>query len=355
MNLSIAELEQFSIQCLLSVGLSERDARISAGVLVTTDSWGVHTHGTKNLRGYIRRLKAGGLMAQAQAAIERDGPAWAIVNAHSTLAMVSSTFAMDTAIQKARATGMGYVGVHNACHFGAAGVYAAQAAKQGLIGIAMANDTPSVSIPGSTVAVLGSNPLAIAIPSSEPFPIMLDIATSTVAGGKVFQAASEGRSIPEGWIIDHEGKPATDPSIFPRKASLTPMSAHKGYGIALWIEALSSILTGAAIAQHVLSWSFDNPSLSTNHGAAFMAIDVGSMMPLDHFRNRVAELIRQIREAPRAAGVERLFLPGEREWIHHQEASRHGIALPADALAQLSRLSEELAIPLSVGTHSRAG
>ncbi len=346
MTVSITSLELFTIRCLQAAGLPVKDAQTAARVLVTTDSWGIHTHGTKSLRGYIRRLKAGGLHPDAQPAIERQGPAWAIINANSTLAMVSSTFAMDTAILKARATGMGYVGVHNACHFGAAGIYAAQAAQSGLIGIAMANDTPSVSIPGSRVAVLGSNPLAIAIPSSEPFPILLDIATSTVAGGKVYQAATEGNSIPEGWIIDHQGNPTTDPKLFPNHASLTPMSAHKGYGIALWIEALSSILTGAAIAQHVLSWSFDDPSLPTNHGAAFIAIDVASMMPLDQFQKRIAELIRQIRQAPRVAGIERLLLPGEREWSHYQEALQHGILLPADVMAPLSQLSQELGIPL---------
>ena len=346
MQISPLNLEIFARQTLEWAGLQPDDAAQAADALVMTDTWGVHTHGTKNLRGYIRRLRDGGLTGAGKACIEREGPAWAIVDGMSGLAMNTSLFAMDTAIRKARTTGVGYVGVHNSCHFGAAGIYAARAAAEGLIGIAMANDTPTVSVPGSRTAVLGSNPLAIAIPSHEPFPILLDIATSTVAGGKVFHAASAGQRIPEGWIIDANGSPTTDPTFFPNSACLTPMSGHKGYGIALWIETLSAVLTGAAMGAQVLSWSFGAGGLPTNHGAAFLAIDIGSIQPVEVFRERIRILVEQIRTAPRAPGVDRILLPGEREWQNRQKALRDGMELPDDVAKPLRQLSAESGVAL---------
>ena len=341
MSVRLERLEEFATNCLLQVGLSETESRQAAVALVTTDSWGVHTHGLKNLRGYIRRLREGGLNPKAKPQIERQGPAWAILNAHSALAMNSSICAMDLAIEKALQCGIGYVGVHNSCHFGAAGIYASRAAAKGLIGIAMANDTPTVSVPGSRTAVLGSNPLAISIPTSEPFPFLLDIATSTVAGGKVFQAATAGQSVPEGWIIDNQGLPTTDPRLFPDNACLTPMSGHKGYGIAFWIETLSAVMTGAAIGNHVLSWSFAPGHQHTQHGAAFIAMDVNSILPREEFDRRIAELIHQVRSAPLALNAALIQIPGEREWRNRQHAILHGLDLPQDVQAPLNQLALE--------------
>jgi LDH2 family malate/lactate/ureidoglycolate dehydrogenase len=341
MNVSVDKLERFTQQTLQMAGLSDDDARLTADLLVLTDTWGVFTHGTKNLRGYIRRLRGGGIRAAAKPRVVGEGPAWALVDADSAIGMVGSSFAMRVAMAKARAAGVGYVGVRNSCHFGAAGCYTAMAAADGLIGVAMANDTPSVVVPGARRAVLGSNPFSFAIPTGEPHPILLDIATSAVAGGKVFTAAALGKKIPDNWIIDSEGLPTTDPKIFPRSAALLPMAGHKGSGLAVFIEALSGIVTGASIAAQVLSWSFDEASSPTGHGAAFLAIDVGQMMGANELHSRMAELIRQIREAPRAKGVDRLYVPGEMEWERRERALRDGIELPDDVLAPLRLLAGE--------------
>ena len=149
MRIFANDLESFCIEALLKCGLSERDARLTADVLVTTDTWGVFTHGTKSLRGYCKRLRAGGLNPAAQPEILKDGPAWAIVDGHSAIGMVTSCFAMNTAIAKARAAGIGFVSVKNSCHFGAAGFYAHMAVAHDMIGQAMANDCPSVTAPGA--------------------------------------------------------------------------------------------------------------------------------------------------------------------------------------------------------------
>ena len=160
----VEELTAFAVAVLEEVGLARGAAAEAADTLVTTDTWGVFTHGTKNLRGYVRRLRAGGLDPRATPVVTHQGPAWAMIDGRSGLAMNTSVFAMRTAIAKARSTGIGFAGVRNSCHFGAAGYYARLAADEGLIGLAMANDIPSVTAPGARGAVLGSNPLAYAIP-----------------------------------------------------------------------------------------------------------------------------------------------------------------------------------------------
>ncbi len=341
MNVTVEKLRRFAIETLRQAGLNERDTATTAEVLVTTDSWGVFTHGTKNLRGYIRRLKGGGIRATADPKIIREGPAWAMVDAGSAIGMVGSTFAMRVAMAKAKTAGIAYVGVCNSCHFGAAGYYAAMAAAGGMIGLSMANDTPTMTVPGGRSAVLGSNPIAFAVPTGDDYPILLDMATSAVAGGKVFAAAALGQSIPGNWIVDADGIPTTDPKVFPEAGALLPMAGHKGYGLALLVETLSALLTGASIAGQVLSWSFADASQATGHGAAFIAVDVNALMPEDQFRERVRRTMDEIRSAPKARGAERIYLPGEMEWERRERALREGIELPEDVAAHLRLLATE--------------
>lgn len=341
MRISVEKLRRFAIETLRQTGLSEPDAVTTADVLVTTDSWGVFTHGTKNLRGYVRRLKGGGLQAAAKPKVVREGPAWSMVDADSAIGMVGSSFAMRTAMAKAKTVGIAYVGVHNSCHFGAAGYYAAMAAAEGMIGIAMANDTPTMTVPGGRSAVLGSNPIAFAVPTGDGHPILLDIATSAVAGGKVFAAAALGQSIPANWIVDAAGIPTTDPKVFPDAGALLPMAGHKGYGLALLVETLSALLTGASVAGHVLSWSFADASQPTGHGAAFIAVNTSALVPANQFRERVRKTMDEIRSAPKAKGTDRIYLPGELEWERRERALREGIELPDDVAANLRLLAAE--------------
>ena len=226
------------------------------------------------LTGYARRLRSGGLRTDATPTIADEGPAWALVDGHSVLGQVTSTFATRLAIQKARSSGVGFVTVRNSCHFGAAGYYAWLAAREGMIGLAMANDIPSVAAPGSKGPVLGSNPIAYAIPGGENYPILLDMSIAIVAGGKVFARLKRGEPIPLGWLVDSEGQPSQNGELYPHSASLSPMGGHKGYGIGLLIEILSAVLSGAAVTKQVGSWIYGDQSLPTNHGAAFLVINV---------------------------------------------------------------------------------
>ncbi len=256
--------------------------------------------------------------------------------------MVTSVLAMQTAIAKAKGCGLGYAGVRNSCHFGAAGYYAALAAGQDMLGLAMANDTPSVTAPGARGAITGSNPLAYAVPTGSGRPLMLDMATSVVAGGKVAAAHEHGRPVPADWVVDRDGIPSTDPAAFLRGGALRPMAGHKGYGIGLLIESLAGVLTGAGLTRQILPWIISDPRQATHHGAAFIAFDVGAIEPIDQFKTRIDHVIDEIRRAPLAAGAERIYLPGDHEWENRERALAEGILLPGDVVASLQGLAADL-------------
>lgn len=334
-RVTIPELTSFVESCLHAVGVGASDARTAADALVTTDAMGVFTHGTKLLAGYLRKLQGGGYQSAAQPRIEREGAGWGFVHGESTLGQIGGVFAMRLAMQKARQVGVAYVGLKDSGHIGAAGYYAALAAREGFIAMVTGNDIPSVAAPGSRGAVLGSNPISYAIPVADGDPILLDIATAAVAGGKVYAAHQRGEPIPPTWLIGPDGQPTTDGSLYPSQALLAPMAGHKGYGFGLWCEILSAVLPGGHMTWQVGSWIFDEPSRPSWHNASFLAIDVGAMVPRDQFDQRLRALMDEIHSAPTAEGVDRLLLPGEREWNNDRLARKNGILLPPDVVEKL--------------------
>lgn len=339
-RVGIDELTQFACDCFQRAGLSAENSFDTAEALVTTDAMGVFTHGTKLMSGYIRKLQGGGYTATHQPQVERQGPGWAIIDGRSGLGQVGSLFAIRCAMEKARRVGIAYVGLRNTGHIGAAGFYAAMAAREGFITMVTGNDMPSVAAPGSRKAVLGSNPLAYSIPVLGGDPILLDVATAAVAGGKVYAAIQRGESIPSTWLIGPDGLPTTDGTLYPKQAALAPMAGHKGYGLGLWCEIMSAILPGGNMTWQVGSWMFDQPNKPSWHNASFTVIDVEAVAGRDAFEQRLKHLIDELHGAPTAAGVDRVLLPGEREWSNLKQSQLRGIALPADVLEKLSLAAE---------------
>jgi ureidoglycolate dehydrogenase (NAD+) len=339
-TISVDFLSRLCSDAFVRAGMSVDDAAIGAHVLSMTDSWGVFTHGSKALRGYVRRLYAGGLKPQGRPTIAAEGGAWAVVDGDSSLGMVTSSFAMQTAIDKARSSGIGYVGVRNSCHFGAAGYYAWLAADAGFIGMSMANDIPSVAAPGSRGAITGSNPLAYAVPAGRYPPMLLDMSVATVAGGKVYAARERGESIPSTWLIGPDGLPTDDATTYPESSTLSPAAGHKGYGIALLIETLAGLLSGAASTWGIRSWLGGDLSVPTGHGAAFLAIDCATIAGEASFVARVEQLIDEIHHAPTADGARRIYVPGEIEWEKQAAALRDGIRLPSDVMASVTETAQ---------------
>jgi ureidoglycolate dehydrogenase (NAD+) len=297
------------------------------------------------LAGYLKKLQGGGYPPHAVPRIEREGPAWAIINGDAGLGQVGCHFAVETAMQKASLLGVAFVALRNTGHIGAAGHFAALAARSGFIAMITGNDMPSVSAPGSRKAVLGSNPLALAIPTGSD-PILLDMATSAVAGGKVYAAHTRGESIPTTWLIGPDGHPTTDGSLYPHVAALAPMAGHKGYGLGLWCEVLSALIPGGAMTWQVGSWIFDPPSSPSRHNASIMLINVNAMTDRTEFNARVAALVNEIHQAPTAEGVESVLLPGEREWANAETAKKQGIALPEDVRMKLREAAETAGLPM---------
>jgi LDH2 family malate/lactate/ureidoglycolate dehydrogenase len=271
----------------------------------------------------------------------KEGLGWAVTDGRSALGQVTTKMAMDVAIAKARTCGVGFVTIRNSCHFGAAGYYAWLAAREGMLGMAMANDVPSVAAPGSKGPILGSNPIAYCIPYGRHDPILLDMSIAMVAGGKVVARVNRGEPIPAGWLVDMEGQPTQRGELYPARASLAPMGGHKGYGIGLLIEILSGVLSGAAFTTQVGSWLYGDRSAPTNHGAAVLAIDLAAMMDPTEFEERMESLSREIHGAPTAQGTPTLMLPGEIEWTNYRRAQSHGIDLLDDVVASLEETAQE--------------
>jgi len=333
-------LHRFVAKALATTGMPDEQSRIVADTLATTDAMGVYTHGTKLLIGYIKKLQAGGYVANAQPTVERQGPSWGIVDGKSALGMIGCSYAMQLAVDKAKTSGIAYVGLKNTAHVGAIGYYASLGARQGCITMITGNDIPSVAAPGSRTAVLGSNPIAYGIPRMGSDPIFLDMATAATAGGKVYAACQRGEPIPDTWLIGPDGKPTTDGSLYPAQASLAPMAGHKGYGIGLWCEILSAILPGGNHTWNVGSWLFDDPSKPSQHTASFTAIDVSVISDANRFDTQLQSLIDQIHDAPKAEGSSGVLLPGEREWTRFHESKSSGIPLPIDVLDKLKLVAQ---------------
>ena len=334
------DLEAFCIQAMRRAGITESDARTSVRVMVTNDTWGIHTHGTRQLRYLLRAVRDGRLDPLARPEVTAQGPAWALVDGHNAFPMVTATQAMTAAIQKAREAGIAYAGVRGSSHYGAAGYYANMAAEVDLIGISVTNTDPIMTVPGSSGRVFGTNPFAYAIPAGEEKPVFLDVAVSTVAATKVLAARDTGEQIPDNWIIDKDGVPSTQPQDFVDGGAMVPMAGHKGYGFALLVEVLAAVMTGAGITQEVPSWIADQPN-PINQGHAFIAIDVSKMGPVEQFKRRMDRMIREIKSAPKAKGSARIYLPGEMEWERREVALHEGMKLPEHVVGSLTGVAAD--------------
>lgn len=339
-RIAVEDLLAFSVAAMRAFHISEEHARQTAEVLVAADTWGTHSHGTRQLVPLMHNVVHNALRADAQPEVVTEGPGFVLVNGNYAMPMVSSRLAMGKAMEKARTAGIAYAAVQHSGHYGAAGYYALMAAEENMIGISMSNVDVCMTVPGAKAPVIGTNPLAYAVPAGREKPVFLDIATSVVAISKVIAAKTAGQPIPEGWLVDAEGNPTTNTSTYPDQGSILPMAGHKGYGIALLIEILSGVLSGAAFLSGIKGWLQPEPE-PADEGHSFIAVNVESLMPLTQFQDRMDQMIHEVRSAPRAAGAERIYLPGEMELERREVALRQGIALPDYVLINLFKIAAD--------------
>jgi L-2-hydroxycarboxylate dehydrogenase (NAD+) len=327
----------------VAAGLPAADAARCAQLMTEADLTGADGHGVLRLPQYVRRLKAGGFNKRPNIAVTKTAPATALVDGDNGMGHLVMTRAANEAIAMARESGVAWVGVRRSNHAGPAGLYAEMPAAHGMIGLyaAVANANHMATW-GGTDLLLGTNPLAIGVPSGSG-PLILDMATSIVAYGTVKKYALRGEAMPEGWFVNPAtGEAITDPARS-HEGVLLPMGEYKGAGLALMLGLLGGVLNGAAFGRDVVDFNADDLS-ETNTGHFMVAIDIARFVPLAAFTSEVDRHVRDFRQSKRLPGVDAIRLPGDRRRECRTERARDGVPIAPALLAQLDKLAGELKV-----------
>jgi LDH2 family malate/lactate/ureidoglycolate dehydrogenase len=341
-RVKVDRLRDFCAGLFEGAGVPPADALTVADSLVEADLRGVSSHGTTRVGIYLERLQAGLINPRPTVSVVRETPTTVLLDGDNGLGAVVGVWAMDEAIRRATAYGTAWVSVRNSNHFGAAAYYVQRAIAARCIGLALTNAPATMALWGGRTPFLGTNPFAMGVPAGQERPIVVDMATSVAARGKIILAAKKGEAIPPGLAVDVEGRPTTDAQAALDGAVL-PFAQHKGYGIALLIEMLSGVLAGATIAPTVGNL-YDNPTGVQNLGHGFGAVRVDALAPIDEFADRMDALIREVRQSPRGAGVPRIYLPGEIEFELAERNRRDGLALAEPTVRELSALGAQVGL-----------
>ncbi|MBI4194727.1 MAG: Ldh family oxidoreductase [Betaproteobacteria bacterium] len=342
-RVSVRQLETFIQKTFEAVGIAEPEAGLIAELMVRADVQGSEGHGVFRLPQYIRRIKGGAVNLKPDIRVVREAAGMALVDGDNGMGHLVMRFATQTAIEKARQAGVAWVGVRRSNHAGPASLYATMPLEHDMIGLYLAVGNANHLPPwGGIDMLLSTNPLAIAVPSDEELPVVLDMATTVAAYGKVKTRAQRGEMMPEGWMMDREGKPLLDP----RRAAegfLLPIGGYKGYGLALLIGLLAGTLNGAAMGKDVVDFNADDTT-ATNTGHAIVAINVAAFQPVEEFKKSVDMLVHDIRSSRTLPGVDRVRLPGEGSYAARADRLENGIPLPMPLLDSLNQLAAELKV-----------
>ena len=350
----VDKLTKFVVQALLAMGTPREDADIIADVLVTADLWGIKSHGVAHLRMYNNRIKSGLQLPVTNWTVAKDTPTTAVVDGGNGMGMVVGYHSMKMAIQKAQQYGLGAVAVRNSSHYGAVGYYPMMAVKAGLVGLSFTNAHPSTAPTFGVKPMLGTNPIAVGVPTDEPFPYLFDAATSIAPRGKIEVAARAGKQIPEGWVIGQDGNSETDTNDMIKRmnegdVALLPvggmgeiMGGHKGYGLATMVEIFS-----AAFQNGTYLWGLTDTDEQGNPqflriGHFFMAIDVEHFIPPAKFRKITGNIMRELRSSTVTPGQPRIYTAGEKEYYHAQQVREKGVEIAPGVQKALLALCRDL-------------
>ena len=341
-------LGEFAGSVYRQLGLPPADAALLTDTLVQADLWGHQSHGVMRTFWYAKRLQSGASKTVTETDMIVDGGAIAVMDGRDGVGQVITTRAMDQAIERAKRHGVGVVSVRNSGHFGTAMYYTRRAADAGCIGILTTNASPAMAPWGGREKRIGNNPWSIAAPAGRHPPMVLDIANTVVARGKLYLARKRGEAIPEGWAIDAEGRPTTDPAAG-IAGNILPFAGHKGYAIATMMDVLSGILSGSHFGQAVVGPYVPEGRSGVGHLA--VALNIAAFRPLADFAADMEKLVSDLKSVPRAAGVEEVYYPGELEARSEERGREAGIVLPEDTLAELDAGAVALGIaPLRAST-----
>jgi LDH2 family malate/lactate/ureidoglycolate dehydrogenase len=343
-RVAASTIAAFIADAMRATGLSEADAGKVGALMVEADLTGADAHGVFRLPQYIRRLRAGGVNPRPNITVIKTAPATAMVDGDNGMGHLVMQRAADTAVALAKENGVAWVGARRSNHAGAAGVYAAMTLPHDMIGIysvvASANHMP---VWGGAENLLGTNPIAIAVPAGEEAPVVLDIATTVVSYGTVKAYRLQGKDMPEGWMVDaKKGQPLTDPARS-GEGLLLPIGGHKGSGLALVLGLLAGTLNGAVFGRDVVDFNHDDSSMADT-GHFLIALDVSRFMPVAMFKAAIDRQLRDLKSSPALPGFDRIRLPGEQRLARRTERARDGVPLLSEVIEQLDTLAAELKI-----------
>jgi LDH2 family malate/lactate/ureidoglycolate dehydrogenase len=339
-------IEKFNVSVMVKAGIPEKDARIIGDVLLQADKLGFDSHGVNRLKPiYLDRIKDGILNPTTNYEIVREGPTTAVIDGHNGMGHVISFNAMRLAIDKAKKYGMGMVTVRNSTHYGFAGYYPLMAVKENMIGITGTNARPSIAPTFGVENMLGTNPLTFGMPTDEPFPFLLDCATSITQRGKVELYAREGKEMPKGWVIDENGESKTNSrevlnDLIAGRAAFTPLGGvgeetggYKGYGYATVVEILSAALQQGSYMKMLLGMK-DGKKVPYPLGHFFIVIDINSFTDPNDFKKTTGDILRELRASKKMPGQTRIYTAGEKEHYIWMERKDKGVPFNDDLLKE---------------------
>jgi len=339
-----AAIVSFIQQAMEKAGLSASDGKRIGELMVAADLAGNDAHGIFRLPQYIRRIEAGGVNTRPNIKVTKTAAATALIDGDNGMGHLVVDTAAQTAIAAARESGIGWVGIHNSNHAGAAGVYASLAAEQGMIGIyAAVASANHMAAWGSIEPTLGTNPIAIGVPCGDRPPVVLDIATTITSYGNVKNHELLGKTMPEGWMVSKiDGKPITDPKRS-GEGVLLPIGGYKGSGLNIMIGLLAGTLNGAFFGRNVVDFNAD-PAARTNTGQFYAALDVERFRPLSEFAADANNALDELRASKPIPGGGPVRLPGDERAKRQQERTAEGVTIPAALMRQLDQLTQRLGL-----------
>jgi L-2-hydroxycarboxylate dehydrogenase (NAD+) len=349
-------IHDFMIEVFQALGTPPEEARICAEVLITADLQGIESHGVGRLKYYYDRIKAGVQSTTTQIEVIKETETTAVVDGHHGMGHITAYRSMRLAMAKARQFGLGAVAVRNGTHFGIAGYYPLMAAREGMMGLTVTNARPAIAPTFGTEPMLGTNPIAFAAPSDLDFPFCFDGATSISQRGKVEVAARAEKPIPEGWVIDPDGRPLTDPDrilsdLGKATAAFLPLggagelfAGFKGYDLATMVEILCASLCGGVFMKDLLGFAPDGSRRPYMLGHLFLAIDIEHFIPLELSKSITGGILRALQASRKAPGQERIYVAGEKEYEMTQIVREHGVPINRNLRQDLQTMRDELGI-----------
>jgi LDH2 family malate/lactate/ureidoglycolate dehydrogenase len=349
-------IEEFMMDVFQGLGVPQEDARVCADVLIASDLRGIESHGVARLKYYYDRIQAGVQFTRTEIEIVKETETTALVDGHHGMGHVIAHRSMRMAIDKARQYGLGGVAVRNGTHFGIAGYYPLMAVQEGMMGFTVTNARPAIAPTFGTEPMLGTNPIAFAAPSDTPFPFCFDGATSITQRGKIEVAARAEKPVPEGWVIDAEGRPATDPDrilvdLGKATAALLPLggvgelfAGYKGYDLATMVEILSASLCEGVFMKDLLGFAEDGSRRPYMLGHFFLAIDIEHFIPLEVSRRITGQIMRALQDARKAPEQGRIYVAGEKEYLMEATVRQQGVLVNRNLRVELQTMRDELAI-----------